>query len=127
SVHPAAGVGGQLLWMAVVAGLLLLLPETFAVVLALAAVFGNTFGASTWLTAALLSRASWGAPTPVSWYQASCGLFLAAAALAGVGVRWVVRSSACARPGEPRPCGRPRWVLVAILLAAAGAMVFLPW
>jgi hypothetical protein len=63
----------------------------------------------------------------MSWYQASCGLFLAAAALAGVGVRCVVHSSAHSPPGEPRPGGRPRWVLVAILLAAAGAMVFLPW
>jgi hypothetical protein len=128
ALHPAAGVGGQLLWVGVVAGLLVLLPETFAVVVALAAVFGNTFGASTWVTAALLSRASWGSPTIVNWYQASCGLFLAAALLAGVGVRWVVHSSTCARPGESiRPAGWLRWVLVSMLLVAAGAIVFVPW
>jgi hypothetical protein len=126
TVHPAAGIGGQVLWMGVVAGLLVLLPETLAVVLALAAVFGNTFGASTWVTAALRYRASWGSPTLVNWYQASCGLFLAAAVLAGVGVRWVVRSSARSRD-EPRVAGWRKWAPVSILLVAAAAIVFVPW
>jgi hypothetical protein len=128
ALHPAAGAGGQLLWMGAVAGLVVLLPETCAVVVALAAAFGNTLGASTWVTAALLRRAAWGQPTAVSWYQASCGLFLAAALLSGVGVRWAVRSSACSGPGESmRPAGWPRWVLVSVLLAVAAAIVFVPW
>jgi len=128
ALHPAVGVGGNLLWMGVVAGLLVLLPETFAVVVALAAVFGNTFGASTWVTAALLTRASWGAQTFVNWYQASCGLFLAAALMAGVGIRWLVHSSACPQSGESgRLAGWPRWVLVSMLLVAAAAIVFVPW
>jgi hypothetical protein len=127
AIHPAAGVGGNLLWIGVVVGLLVLLPETFAVIFALAAVFGNTFGASTWVTAALVSRASWGSPTLLNWYQASCGLFLAAAVLAGVGVRWVVHSSALSQPREPRPGAWLRWVLIPTLLATAAAIVFVPW
>ena len=58
ALHPAAGIGGNLLSMGVVAGLLVLLPETFAVVVSLAAVFGNTFGASTWVSKALITRAA---------------------------------------------------------------------
>ena len=128
ALHPAAGIGGHLLWMGIVAGLLVLLPETFAVVMALAALFGSTFGASTWVTAALLARSSWGSPTLVNWYQASCGLFLAAALMGGVGVRWVVHSSAHSGAGQSGPlAGWPRWVLVSMLLGAAAAMVFVPW
>jgi len=58
AAHPAVGVGGQVLWMGVVAGLLVLLSETLAAVLALAAACGSTFGASTWVTATLVYRAS---------------------------------------------------------------------
>ena len=50
--------------------------------MALAGVFGNTFGVSTWVTATLLSSASWGQAPVVSWHQASCGLFLVAALMA---------------------------------------------
>jgi hypothetical protein len=128
TLHPAAGVGGHLLWIGLIGSLLVLLPEVLAVVLALAAVFGSTFGASTWVTAALLSRASWGAPTLVNWYQASNGLFLAAAVMAGIGVYWVVRSSALHRPKGPRRLsGWPRWVLVSMLLIVTAAIVFVPW
>jgi hypothetical protein len=128
AVHPAAGVGGHLLWVGLVGGLLVLLPEAPAVVFALAVAFGHTWGASTWVTAALVERAAWGSPAPVSWYQASNGLFIAAAVMAGVGVRWVVRSSA-AQPGG-RPSGRAvwqRWSLVAVFVTAVAAIVFVPW
>jgi hypothetical protein len=126
--HPAAGVAGQALWLGVAAGLLVLLPETPAVVVALAAVFGNTFGAATWVTAHLVASAAWRSPGPVTWYQASCGLFLGAAVAAGIGVRWVVRAGARAGPAAPDGrSGRRRRVAIAVLLAAGGAIVFGPW
>jgi hypothetical protein len=128
ALHPVAGVGGQLAFIGLVAGLLILLPEVLAVVLALAVIFGNTYGASTWVTAALIHRSSWGTPTSVSWYQASNGMFLTAAVVAGVGVHWVVRSSRARGPDEPsRLVGWQRWALVSILLAATAAIVFVPW
>ena len=94
STHPSAGVGGQLLAIGLVAILLVIVPEVLAVVVAIASVTANTYGATTWITAALVSRAAWGQPTLVGWYQASAGMFLAASVVIGVGVHWVVRSSA---------------------------------
>jgi hypothetical protein len=128
TLHPAAAVGGHLVWIALLAGLLLLLPEVLAVVLAIAAVFGHTFGASTWVTAALLYRASFGQPTMVSWYQAANGLFLLSAVVIGVGIHWAVRASALRQRDEPGwLTGRPRWVLIVVLLATAAVIVFVPW
>jgi hypothetical protein len=128
ALHPAAGLGGHLVWIGLLGGLLVLLPEVPAVVLAIAVVSGHTFGASTWVSAALLYRASFGQTTVVSWYQASNGLFLLSAVVAGVGIHWAVRSSALRRPAEPgRLTGWPRRVLVAVFLTAAAAIVFVPW
>jgi hypothetical protein len=128
ALHPAAAVGGHLVWVGLVASLLVLMPEILAVVLAIAAVFGHTFGASTWITATLLYRSSFGQPTVVSWYQASNGLFLLSAVMIGVGVHWTVRSTALHRPsGSSGMTGWSRWVLIAVLLTAAAAIVFVPW
>jgi hypothetical protein len=128
ALHPAAGVGGQVLFICLVAGLLVMLPEVLAVVLAIAVVLGNTYGASTWVTAALVSRTAWGQPTPVNWYQASNGMFLAAAVVVGVGVHWVVRSSAMLGRVEARSlAGWQRWVLVSLLLVGIAVIVFVPW
>jgi hypothetical protein len=44
-----AGVGGHLLFLGLIGGLLVLLPERPAVVLALAAAFGSAWGASSWV------------------------------------------------------------------------------
>jgi hypothetical protein len=105
-----------------------LLPEVLAVVLAIAAVVGNTYGASTWVTAALVSRAAWGQPAAVNWYQASNGMFLAAAIVVGVGVHWVVRSSAMPGHVEARRLAEwQRWALVSLFLAAITAIVFVSW
>jgi hypothetical protein len=127
AVHPAAGVGGNVLFLGLVGGLLVLLPERLAVVLALAAAFGSTWGASTWVTRHLATRAAWGSPPAVSWYQAVNALFLTTAVLAGVGVRWVVRSSALGPGGPGRLAGRWRWALVCLSVTALAALVFGPW
>jgi hypothetical protein len=123
ALHPAAGVGGHALVLGLVGGLLVALPERAAVVLALVAAFGSTWGASTWVERELVTRAAWGAPGPVTSYQATHALLLATAVAAGLGVRWVVRASATLPVGE----SRPRWALAAALLAALAAIVFGPW
>jgi hypothetical protein len=126
--HPAAAVGGHLLFLGLIGALLVLLPEGLAVVLALAAAFGSTWGASSWVERYLVTRAAWGSPAAVSWYQASNALFLATAVLAGVGVRWVVRSSALQSGGGlGRRTSRRPWVLIAVFVAGVAAMVFVPW
>jgi hypothetical protein len=127
-IHPSAGVGGNLLFIGLIGALLVLLPERLAVVLALAAAFGSTWGASTWVERHLITRAAWGSPTGVGWYQAVNALFLMTAALAGVGIRWVVRSSAL-RPGSC-PCrlaDRWRWALIFLFVSALVAIAFVPW
>ncbi len=95
--------------------------------LALAAAFGSTWGASTWVERHLITRAAWGSSGVVSSYQAANALFLTTAVLAGVGVRWVVRSSALqSGAGSSRLTGRWRWVLILVFLTALATMVFVP-
>ncbi len=55
SLHPAAEAAGQFLVIALVVGLLVTLPEVLAVVVAIASATYNTYGATTWVTAALVS------------------------------------------------------------------------
>lgn len=47
--HPLAAVAGYALWAAIIAGLLVLLPECLAVILSLAIAFGHVGGVHTWL------------------------------------------------------------------------------
>lgn len=123
-LHPAAAVGGHVLAFGLLVVLLVLLPERPAVALALAGAFGSTWGASTWVQREFITRAAWGSPAAVDWYQATCAMFLTTAVLAGVGVHWVVRSSALSPPDGP---GRRRWVVIGVCLAALAAGAFLPW
>jgi hypothetical protein len=127
-LHPLAGVGGHLLWCVIVVGLLVLLPEVLAVVLTLAAAFGHTWGAATWVSRALVTRAAWGSPSVVNWYQATNGLFLAAAVVTGVGIFWTIRTPMRYQPGKSSRAGTWwRGTLAVGLMAAAGAIAFLPW
>ena len=48
-LHPAAFVGGGLTWVALVAAILLLLPDTLALVVSIAVTTGHAVGVSTWL------------------------------------------------------------------------------
>jgi hypothetical protein len=124
--HPVAAVGGHLLWAGVLGGLLLLLPEVLAVVLAIAAVFGHTAGAYTWVQAMLFRTYSVEA---TGWYQAANGMFLLSALIVGVGIRWTVRSTALQAEsvsGRRLP-GWVRWISVAALVVGGALIVFAPW
>ena len=108
AIHPAAFAAGLLTWAAVFVALILLLPDTLALILGIAVTFGHTVGAATWL----LYRFAYG-------YQACSGLSLVAAALLGLGIRWGWRACpAQACPLNGWPAGL-RWVLVACLVGVA--------
>jgi hypothetical protein len=123
--HPAAAIVGHVLWACLLAGLLILLPEVLAVILTIAVVFGHTAGAYTWIEG-MLYRSYGQAGT--GWYQAANALFLAAAIVAGVGVRWTVRSAALHATSESGRVAR-WWRLggAAVLFAIGAAIVFVPW
>ncbi len=106
------------MWLSAFLGLLILLPETLAVILAIALVFGHVAGAYTWMVPAIT----------VGWYQTVNGLFLATAILLGVGVRYTVRSSVL-RPEQPGAKMSPvvRWGLIVLLVGVCGGMIFAPW
>jgi hypothetical protein len=124
--HPAAAGCGHLIWAGVLGGLLILLPEVLAVVLAIAVVFGHTAGAYTWIQGMLLHAHG---PAATGWYQAANGMFLLAAVAVGVGIHWTVRSTALRTRSvsEQRLPGWVRWILVAALAVGAAAIVFVPW
>ncbi len=128
--HPAAVAGGYLLWIGLLGGLLVLLPEVLAVVLAIAVVLGHTWGASTWVVGMILRKYD---PLAVlaagGEYKATNALFVFAALIVGVGVHWTVRSGALYDRAELRRQlpGWLRWGLVFLLLGAVAAIVFAPW
>jgi hypothetical protein len=123
--HPAVAVGGHALWVALLVGLVVLLPEVLAVVLTIAVVFGHTAGAYTWVVSLLYAASG---PAATGWYQAANGMFLASAAVVGVGVRWAVRSGALHGGQEVRrQSWRWRWGGAAVLFAIGAAIVFVPW
>jgi len=77
AVHPLAFVAGHLAWLVVFVGIILLLPDTLALIVAIGVTFGHTVGAATWV----LWRFQYG-------YQACNGLFLLSAVALGLGIRW---------------------------------------
>jgi len=112
-IHPAAFAIGMLMWMAVFVGMILLLPDTLALILSIAVTFGHTVGLATWL----LWRFHYG-------YQAVNGLFLTSAVLLGLGIRWGWRAAPSC---QYRLSGWPwvlRWALI-VGLFAIGAYLFL--
>ena len=122
-IHPSAVVAGYLIWGCLVVGLLVLLPEVLAGIVTIAAVFGLVGGAYSQV-----------APDLGSWrYQITNGLFLLTAAALGTGLWWSVRAlPSVHRPNSARD--RPRWLrrglrrgLIALLAAAAGCIVLVPW
>jgi hypothetical protein len=112
-LHPAAYMAGVLVWVAVFVGLILLLPDTLALIVSIAVTFGHTVGAATWL----LFRFQYG-------YQACNGLFLLSSVLLGIGIRHGWR----AKPALPyQPTGlHPlvRWGLV-VALFGIGLYLFI--
>jgi hypothetical protein len=112
AIHPLAFVGGELVWVAVFLGIILLLPDTLALMASIAVTFGHTVGAATWV----LWRFQFG-------YQACNGLFLLAAVTLGGGIRWGWRAGP---PQEYRlPLSLPWRCVLAAALFAVGAYLYL--
>jgi hypothetical protein len=112
-IHPAAYVAGILVWVAVFVGILLLLPDTLALIVSIAVTLGHTVGAATWL----LWRFQFG-------YQVCNGLFLTSAIILGLGIRWGWRAVPDRKYRlEGWPWGL-RWVLVLVLFGV-GVYLFL--
>jgi hypothetical protein len=111
SISPAAFAVGVLAWVALFVCLLLLLPDTPALVTSVAIVFGHTAGSAAWLRGRF----------PFD-YQLLVSLFALAAASVGLGVRWGWQAA----PREPLRLGRLagpwRWLMIAALV---GVMVYL--
>jgi hypothetical protein len=121
TLHPAAAVAGYAAWGGILIGLILLLPEALAVVLAVAVVFGHTVGAYTWVEAWL------GAGITVGWFQTARGMFPASAVVLGAGLYWSLRLYPQGREGAKRPWNPSvRWGLIAVLFGTACYMVFFP-
>lgn len=115
AVHPLAFVAGIAVWLGVVIGFLLLVPDTLALIASIAVVFGHTIGAATWL----LWRFQFS-------YQLCNGLFLAAAVVLGLSIRYGWRAT----PAEEyRLSTLPalwRWLLAAALFGVAAYLFLWP-
>ena len=113
AAHPLAFVGGSLAWMAAFVGVILLLPDTLALVVGIAVTFGHAVGVSTWL----LWRFEFA-------YQVCNGLFLLAAVALGLGIRWGWRAEPADGYRLPPRLARWRWPLAAALFVV-GVYLFL--
>lgn len=113
ATHPLAFVGGVFAWMAVFVGIILLLPDTLALVVCIAVTLGHTVGSATWL----LWRFHLG-------YQVINGLLLLAAVTLGLGIRYGWQAGPPEPYLLPRRIARWRWVL-SIGLFAVGVYLFL--
>jgi hypothetical protein len=81
--HPLAAAAGYTSWAAIIAGLLVLLPECLGVILAIAVGFGHIGGAYSWSIPAL---GAW-------WYQITNGILFVSGLALGLGLHWYLRSS----------------------------------
>jgi hypothetical protein len=81
AIHPGAAIAGYVVWAGILIGLVLLLPEVLAVVLATAVVFGHVGGAYTWM-----QHFEWVEPFGQGWFQTAGGLLPAAAVVLGIGL-----------------------------------------
>jgi hypothetical protein len=118
AIHPAAFVAWSAAWAGILIALILLLPESLAVVMSIAVVFGHTAGAYTWL----------GRGFTMGWFQTAGGLIPAAAVVLGVGLHWSLSEpDQREATGANRPC-HPlvRWGLIAALFGIGCYTIFFP-
>lgn len=111
--HPAAFAAGIMVWSAVFVAILLLLPDTLALIVSIAVTFGHTVGLSTWL----LWHFRYG-------YQAVNGLFLTSAVILGLCIRWGWQVEPAHQYRLTNWPGGLRWVVIAGLFAI-GVYLFL--
>jgi hypothetical protein len=91
--HPLAFLAGEVVWVALFTGLILLLPETLALIACIAIVFGHTAGAASWI----VWRFELG-------YPICHGLFLLSAIVLALGIRTGFRAPLEARGPERNHC-----------------------
>ena len=118
AIHPAAAVAGYAAWAGILVGLILLLPESLAVVFSIAVVFGHTAGAYTWLDGGIT----------VGWFQTARGMLPTSAVVLGAGLYWSLSEGG---QREAKGANRPRnpfvrWGLIAALFGIACYMIFFP-
>ena len=113
TVHPAAFAAGMAGWAAIFVIVLLLLPDTLALIVSVVIVLGHAAGTATWLC----YHFKFG-------YQMCNGLFLLAAVAIGIGVRWGWQAG----PNEAVRLDRIpqllRWTVI-LLLVGIGVYLFL--
>ena len=112
--HPLAFVAGLTLWSTAFISVILLLPDTLALLVSVAITFGHTAGSATWL----YWRFEYG-------YQLCNALFAVSAALLTCGIRYGWRADPAERYVLPfRPT--VRWLIVLVIVAMAVYMYLLP-
>lgn len=113
TVHPAAFAVGMAVWAAIFVVVLLLLPDTLALMMSVAIVLGHTAGVATWMYGHFKFS-----------YQTCNALFLLAAVAIAMGVRWGWQAS----PNKPLRLERIpnvwQWAMI-LLLIGAGVYLFL--
>jgi len=112
-LHPAAFIAGLLVWWCIFVGIILLLPDTLALIVCIGVTFGHTVGVATWI----LFHFKYG-------YQVCNGLFLLAAVILGLGIRWGWRAGPAQEYLLPRWSMWLRWLLAAVLFTV-GVYLFL--
>ena len=111
--HPLALVAEEAASMLVFVGMILLMPQTLALTISIAATLGYMVGASTWLLYGGFRHG----------HEMFCGLSLLTAAAIAVGIRWGWR----AEPDSDAPVGVSlpfalRWALI---LALSGVAIYI--
>lgn len=104
--HPAAFVAGIAVWGAMFVGIILMLPDVFALITSIAVTLGHMMGASSWI---------W---REKNGYQLCNLLFALCSIMLGLGIYYGWRG----RPNERYQIGMPlpvRWTISATLVAIA--------
>jgi hypothetical protein len=117
-IHPLAAITGQLVWVGLIIGLLVLLPEILAVILFIFVVFGHIGGAYSWISPAIT----------FGRYQFGMVTNLAMAIVLGVGLYWSQRVPMQNLTTSAWPLSAwLRYGLITLLSATALVIVFAPW
>ena len=104
-IHPAAAITGTVAEIMILVACILLLPNTLATILSVAATIGHTTGAATWL----LGRFHFG-------FQLCNGLILLSAILIAIGIQWSRQTASDREHRFWKWSPFVRWSLVSLLL-----------